>query len=47
MLTATEGWDDKDLQATSLRDIEKRSEHMRGQLEANEGNVLIFRRVDK
>jgi hypothetical protein len=47
MLTATEGWDDKDLQATSLRDIEKRSEHMRGQLEANEGNALIFRRVDK
>jgi hypothetical protein len=42
MMTAMEGWDDKELQATSLRDIEKRPEHMRGQMEANESDALIL-----
>jgi hypothetical protein len=46
MLTAMEGWDNHDLRATSGRETEKRSKHMRGILVPNEDGVQHFRQVD-
>jgi hypothetical protein len=39
LLSVLVGWDNKELGATSLRDLNKRSTHMKGQLVPNGGSV--------
>ncbi|KAF2133159.1 hypothetical protein P153DRAFT_353569 [Dothidotthia symphoricarpi CBS 119687] len=46
MLTVMDGWDTKDLRAASWREVEKRSEHMRGLLETSREDVQYFKRMD-
>jgi hypothetical protein len=45
MFTAMDGWDSKELRATSWRDIQERSERMRGMLVTSREDVQTFRRT--
>lgn len=45
LLTVMVGWDNRELGATSLRDFDKRSKHMKGQLVPNSGSVQGLHRT--
>ncbi|KAF7518915.1 hypothetical protein G7054_g13272 [Neopestalotiopsis clavispora] len=46
LLTVMVGWDNSELRAASARDVEKRSQYMRGQLVTKHGDVQAFCRTD-
>jgi hypothetical protein len=46
LLTVMVGWDNSELRAASAREVEKRSQYMRGQLVTKHGDVQAFCRTD-